>query len=195
MVATILQTKPELFNTKLTNGLFFNAPDSFVRKWMHEVLDWSHRKATQAAQKLPQNWEEVCEKSTFCKAYTIKEEDIWEAVLWVNSDQTQGVFAPGNKMTWAEKGAKQVSLIGADEKRAFTVLISVAADGTLLPMQAIYTGKMERSCPSPNSPNYQDLINAGFVFEPLGTSTYWSNQKTMCSFVNKILLPHYSHHK
>jgi hypothetical protein len=116
MVATILQTKPELFNTKLTNGLFFNAPDSFVRKWMHEVLDWSHRKATQAAQKLPQNWEEVCEKSTFRKAYTIKEEDIWEAVLWVNSDQTQGVFVPGDKMTWAEKGAKQVSLISADEK-------------------------------------------------------------------------------
>src|SRR6267378_6132166 len=97
--------RPEILDTPVGNGLTFNASDSFVRKWMRDVLNWSHRKATRAAQKIPSNWEDLCEKSFFRKAYSIKEDDI-PADLYVNSDQTQVVFAPGDKMTWAEKGAK-----------------------------------------------------------------------------------------
>ena len=59
------------------------------------------------------------------KAYSIKEYDI-PSSLYVNSDQMQVVFAPGDKMTYAEKGAKQVSLVGGDEKRAFTMMVSIA---------------------------------------------------------------------
>ena len=194
MVATILRMRPEIFGMRLCNGSIFNASDTFVRKWMHETLNWSHRKATRAAQKIPINWEDLCEKSFFRKAYSIKEEDI-AAILLVNSDQTQGELAPGDKMTWAELGAKQISLVGVDEKRAFTALISVGADGTMLPIQAIYAGKTDLSCPSPKSTNYQDLVDAGFLLEPSGTSTYWSNQKTMQSFVDKILEPHFSRAK
>ena len=35
--------------------------------------------------------------------------------LYANSDQTQMVYAPGNKLPWVETGAKQVSLVGTDE--------------------------------------------------------------------------------
>jgi len=183
--------KPELLQMKLNNGSTFIASDSFVRKWMCEVLDWSHQKATCAANKLPNNWEDICKKSFFCKAYGIKEEDIL-AELFVNSDQTHVVFAPGDKMTWTEKGAKQVSLVGGDEKCAFTALISVACSGTLLPIQEIYSGKMQRSCPSPKSLNHQDLLDASFTLEASGTSTYWSNQSTMRTFVEDILDPYLS---
>ena len=58
-------------------------------------------------------------------------------------------------------------------------------------MQAIYSGKTQRSHPSPNSPHYQNLIEAGFLIEESGTKNYWSNQKTMESFVNKILAPYF----
>jgi hypothetical protein len=95
---------------------------------------------TQAAQKLPENWEDQCERSFFCKAYIIKEHDI-PAELFVNSGQTQLMYAPGDKMTWADTGAKQVSLINTDEKCAFTVMVSIASDRTLLPFQAIYQEK------------------------------------------------------
>ncbi|KAG5649634.1 hypothetical protein H0H81_002764, partial [Sphagnurus paluster] len=71
----------------------------------------------------------------------------------------------------AETGSKQVQLIGGEEKRAFTILVSVASDGTVLPMQAIYAGKTKRSQPSTTAPNDNDLINAGFLIQESGTAT------------------------
>lgn len=94
-------------------------------------------------------------------------------------------------MTWAPAGSKQVALVGANEKRAFTLLVAVTADGTVLPFQAIYQGGTQRSCPSPNAPNMIDVKNAGFRLEYSETSTYWSNQKTMRSYVNDILAPYF----
>ena len=84
-----------------------------------------------------------------------------------------------------------MSVIGRDEKQAFTILITVTGSGTLLPFQAIYQGKTARSCPNSESPCYQSAIAAGFLFEPSGTKTYWSNQQTMQSFVNNILAPYF----
>jgi hypothetical protein len=109
----------------------------------------------------------------------------------VNSDQTQVVYAPGDKLTWAETGAKQVPILGGEETRAFTVLVSVACNGTVLPMQAIYGGKTHRSRPSSTSANYNDLISNGFLLQESGTATYWSNLETMKTFVDKILVPYF----
>jgi hypothetical protein len=194
MLATIIQMNPEILEITFKDGSNFRASDSFVRGWLHKALDWSFRKATRAAHKMPENWEDLCEKSFLRKAYNIKEHDI-PAELYVNSDQTQVMYAPGDKMTWADAGAKQVSLTNTDEKRAFTVMVSVASDGTLLPFQAIYQGKTSRSCPAPSSPHYQDALSAGFHLVCSGTDTYWSNQQTMKLFVNKILAPYYDKKK
>jgi hypothetical protein len=98
-------------------------------------------------------------------------------------------------MTWADTGAKQVSVIGVDEKRAFTVLASVAANGTLLPFQAIYEGLTNRLLPESSTPNYDEVIDAGFLLEFSGTKTYWSNQQTMRSFVDNILAPYFDAEK
>lgn len=80
------------------------------------------------------------------KAYQIKEHDI-PAPLYINSYQTNAIYVPGDKMTWAKKGSKQVTLVGSEEKRAFTVMVSVTSDGKLLPFQAIYQEKSKVSCP------------------------------------------------
>ena len=190
IIATILHMKPDILEQKFKDGSTFRALDSFVRKFLHGLLSWSLRKATQAAQKLPKDWEDQCERSFFRKAYAIKEEDI-HAKLYINSDQTQLVYAPGNRMTWAQTGSKQVAVVGMDEKRAFTLLVSVAADGTILPFQAIFQGKTKLSLPAASSPNYDDAMKAGFKFEFSGTKTYWSNQETMRAFVNDILAPYF----
>lgn len=194
LLGTIIVNAPEIFDKKFVDGSQFRASDSFMRHWLHEAMNWSWRKATRAAQKKPANWEDQCEKSFYRKAYLIKEEDI-PAALYVNSDQTQVVYAPGDKKTWAVKGSKQVELIGEDEKRAFTVLVSVACDGTLLPMQAVYSGKTKRSRPSQSSPHYEDLVNLGFLLQESGTKTYWSNFETMQDFVNQILAPYFDNTK
>ncbi|KAF8808294.1 hypothetical protein BYT27DRAFT_7057706, partial [Phlegmacium glaucopus] len=141
--------------------------------------------------KIPEDWEEKCEKLFLRKAYSIKEYDIL-SVLYVNSDQTQVVYAPGDKMTYAPIGAKQVSLVGGDEKHAFTVMVSVANDGTLLPLQAIYAGLSTASCPSKTAGYYNEVMSAGMLLEHSGTVTYWSNMATMHSFVDNILAPYFA---
>ncbi|THU87542.1 hypothetical protein K435DRAFT_610402, partial [Dendrothele bispora CBS 962.96] len=157
-------------------------------------LNWTPRKGTRAAHKLPSDWEDQCERAFLRIAYLVKHEDMLPE-FYVNSDQSQYQFAPGDKMTWAEKGAKQVDLRGNDEKRAFTVMVSVAVDGTLLPFQAIYAGLTPRSCPSLSSVGYEEAVEAGFIFEESGTATYWSNQERMRSFVDRILAPYFEEAK
>lgn len=179
---------------KFNDGSTFRASESFVRKWLCDTLHWTRRKGTRAAQKLPGNWEDQCERSAIRKAYLLKEYDI-PAELYANSDQTQRLYAPGDKLTYAETGSKQVSVIGGDEKRAFTVMVTITSSGKMLPFQAIYHGKTERSCPDKASTNYGDAISAGFRLEYSGTKTYWSNQHTMRLFVDHILAPYFQNTK
>jgi hypothetical protein len=98
-------------------------------------------------------------------------------------------------MMWAETGAKQVGILGAEEKRAFTILISISNDGTVLPFQAIYFGKTKDSCPSPSSPCYSETQAAGFHFNLSRTKTYWSNHQTMHEFVDNVLAPYFDNAK
>jgi len=98
-------------------------------------------------------------------------------------------------MTWNQTGSKQVAVVGMDEKWAFTLLVSIAANGTILPFQAIYQGKTKLSLPVATSPNYADVIDAGFKLEPSGMKMYWSNQQTMCRFVDDILAHYFERRK
>ena len=190
MLATIILMEPRILEIPYCDGSTFKASDDYVRKWVQQNLNWSQRKATRTAQKVPNDWEDQCEKSFLRKAYCIKEYDI-PSCLYVNSDQTQVVYAPGDKMTYAPTGSKQVSLIGGDEKRAFTVMVSVSNNGELLPFQAIYEGKTQVACPAPSSKNYDDVCKVGMLLEPSGTKTYWSNHETMHHFVDRILAPYF----
>lgn len=190
ILAIITVQKPAILETRFSDGSTFKASDNFVRRWVWQQLSWTEWKATRAVQKVPGNWEDQCEKSFLWKAYSIKEYDII-ASLYVNLDQTQAVFAPGSKLTYAKIGAKQVSLVGGDEKRAFTMMVSVANNGTLLPFQVIYSGKTQASCPLKNAEYYDDVMKIGMLLEFSGTSTYWSNLNMMKNFVTSILNPYF----
>jgi hypothetical protein len=90
-----------------------------------------------------------------------------------------------------ENGSKQVELVGAEEKQAFTIMASVANDRNLLLFQAIYQGLTPQTEPGQSAPGYADCKAAGFRFEHSGTSTYWSNLKMMQNFVTHILVPYF----
>ncbi|KAG1724689.1 uncharacterized protein EDB91DRAFT_1087362 [Suillus paluster] len=85
------------------------------------------------------------EQASLRLAYTIKEEDI-PAALYINSDQTQVVYAQGSNFTWAKTGAN-----------------------TMLPLQAIYQGYSKASHPSPSAQDYENCIKAGFLLEHSNT--------------------------
>ncbi|KAH7917193.1 hypothetical protein BV22DRAFT_1026850 [Leucogyrophana mollusca] len=181
---------PEIFERRAADGSKFRCSDSFLREWLHGTVKWSERRATKAAQKVPTDWEDKSEEAFLQIAYSIKEEDV-PAELYVNTDQTQVVFSQGSNLTWAKTGAKQVSVIGAEEKRAITVVVSVANNGILLPFQAIYQGYSEKSCPTASAKNYEEVKGAGMRLEYSDTNTYWSTQQTMHHLVDHIIAPHF----
>ena len=136
-------------------------------------MGWSLRRATKDAKKLPKNIEEV-PINAFLREASIVRDHAVPAALRVNTDQTQLVYHQGAQETWTKSGAKQVSTVGQEEKRAFTLVPSISASGVLLPMQATFMGKTNASCPSPKTPSYAEATHEAFVILPSKSSTYWS---------------------
>lgn len=115
--------------------------------------------------------------------------------LWVNSDQTQVIYQQNSTSTYETKGSCQVSTVGHDEKRAFTLNVAVSASGMLLPFQAIFQGKTPASLPSRNAPCYHKAMELGFIFGISSNDTYWANIEMMKTFVTLILVPYFDTHK
>ena len=130
-----------------------------------------------------------CEKLFLQLAHDIKEHDI-PVELHINTNQSQGVFAQGSSFIWTKTGSKQVSVVGAEEKHAHTIVVSVSSLGVLLPFQVVYEGKMSVPLPNKFSPYYTQAMEAGFWFEILGNKTYWSTQKTMWLLIDDIIAPY-----
>ncbi|KAF8991657.1 hypothetical protein BDQ17DRAFT_1432923 [Cyathus striatus] len=125
-------------------------------------------------------------------AHVIRMYNIPSPALIVNGDQTQVILSPGSGMTYAETGSNQVSMVGAEDKHAFTTFVNIAANGTLLPFQAIYQGHTVCSVPLLTARQMDNAINHGFLFEMSKTNTYWSTQGTMKSYVKNVLTPYFA---
>lgn len=143
---------------------------------------------------MPTNHEEILRNAYLREAYIIRDYAV-PACLRVNTDQTQLIYQQGTQKTWNESGVKQVSTVGQEEKRAFTLVPSISASGVVLPMQAIYMGTTPRSCPSQNAPLYVEAIALGFQMLPSKSSTYWSTQETMRILVDTIIAPYFERMK
>ncbi|KAK7024599.1 hypothetical protein VNI00_016160 [Paramarasmius palmivorus] len=190
MVAMISKQAPEIFETVLSDGSRFKCSESFVKDYLHK-LNWSKRKATRAAQKLPEDHAEQIYASFLFEALTVRDHGT-PAALRVNTDQAQSVYLEGTDHIWNKSGERQVSTIGQEEKRAFTVIPSIAADGTLLPWQAVYHGQTKLSCPDPKtSRGWEELNKLGFRLLPSKSHTYWSTQETMRDLVDNIIAPYF----
>lgn len=160
-----------------------------MRKYLR-TLGWSERCSTRAAQKLPPNYQQILSDSFLRQASIIRDHGI-PAALRVNTDQTQTLYQMGGKRTWNKKGEKQIATLGMDEKRAFTLVPSISASGELLPMQTIFHGQTNASCPNAGAHCYTEAQGLGFKFEPSRSHTYWSTQATMKSLVNEIIAPYF----
>ena len=107
-------------------------PISIGVKWAESFLrrrGYVKRKATNAARKLPPNFNEL-------KAAKIQDEIEQHAILpsiVINWDQTGSKLVPVSQWTLAEQGSTQVPVVSKDDKREITVVLAVSASGTLLP--------------------------------------------------------------
>jgi hypothetical protein len=157
-------------------------------------MNWTLRRATRASKKILANAEYQLRASLLHHAHSVRHYSILGS-LRVNSDQTQVIYQQGSNSTYERKGSQQVSTVGLDEKRAFTLNVAISASGVLLPFQAIFKGKTKASLPSVSSLSRDEATRLGFFFEFSGTDNYWANLGTMKSFVINILVPYFTAEK
>ena len=111
---------------------------------MKVYMNWTIRKGTTAASKLPLDWMKQGLNMNYRVLYLAKVYGIPSSFV-VNSDQTgiHLVHVAGGK-TWDVKGTKDVKILGMEEKKHITCVMSSNASGELLPIQAIFSGKTIR---------------------------------------------------
>ena len=77
-------------------------------------------------------------------------------------------------------GAKQVPIIGLEDKRQITAVLAIALDGRLLPPQLLHEGKTNRCHPNVVFPEGWPVWHS---------SNHWSNSSTMLEYINQLLTP------
>lgn len=139
------------------------------------------RKGTKAVKTLPSDFDDI--KCEFVKKVNnvVNEYSVPDSLI-INWDQTGCQLVPGGEWTMEEKGSKQVTVAGIDDKRQITLLLGITKSGTLLPPQLIYAGKTERCLPqSVEFPSDWDITF---------TETHWSNESSMLRYVDKVIVPY-----
>jgi hypothetical protein len=89
--------------------------------------------------------------------------------------------------TWEKRGAKDVKVLGVEDKRQITACISSSASGDLLLLQLVFTGTTPH-CLSKINTGQASCLASGF--DLAYSSTYWSTLETCEQFVHQILLPY-----
>ena len=79
-------------------------------------------------------------------------------------DQTGLLYLPGFQFTYEEKGQKQVTVVGKDEKRGYTLYVATAADGSFLTFRQDCGGKTRKSTPEKTSKGHDESTKMGFNF-------------------------------
>lgn len=119
-----------------------------TRDWAwYQLKRWgySKRKATKVARKLPPDFSSVKAKFLRDISSEVSKYSIPESMI-LNWDQTAVSMVPTSHWTMNRTGGKQVTMVGLNDKRQITILLAVAADGTLLPPQvSILSGNVTSS--------------------------------------------------
>uniref|UniRef100_A0A914USD6 DDE-1 domain-containing protein n=1 Tax=Plectus sambesii TaxID=2011161 RepID=A0A914USD6_9BILA len=152
---------------------------SFFQSLMRR-MGFVKRKGTKAAKKLPRNFDELRQNfftkiSPLVKAHEIPDQ------LIINFDQTGISIIPMSSYTMEKEGARQVPVIGKDEKRQTTVVFAVSLAGELLPPQLIYGGKTDACHPKYRFPH--DWLSDH-------TENHWSMVASMVRYARSIVIPY-----
>jgi hypothetical protein len=91
------------------------------------------------------------------------------------------------KKTWESKGTKHVQMLGLEDKKRVTMVVSSNTVGDLLPPQIVFIGFTPRILPL-NSIRKTNCINDGW--DLTFCEIHWSSLETTKQFVQKILLPY-----
>ncbi len=106
--------------------------------------------------------------------------------LVVNTDQTGIHLVPTTgKITQESKSLKHIQVLGVENKRQVTVVVSFASNGNLLLEQVVFTHTTHRCLP-PSNEGKLKCINSSWDFT--FSENHWSMVQTTKDFVHKVLL-------
>ena len=153
------------------------------KKWADSLMkrmSFVKHKATKAARKVPVDFPEI--KHTFWKRIVdcVREHNIPPELI-INWDQTGAKYVSTSEWTLAEKGSKQVTVIGKEDKREMTVLLLCTMSGFLLPPHLIYCGKTNKCHPDITFPHGWDVHCS---------ENHWSTEATMLHFIECVTVPY-----
>lgn len=136
--------------------------------------------ATKTARKVPANFLEL--KSDYLdRIHSYVDEHSIPEVMVINWDQTNLKLVPVSNWTLADKGSKQVSIVGLDDKREITVLLAASMFGSMLPPQILYQGTTDRCHAQVQFPEEWDIWHS---------SNHWSNEDTMLRYIDTVVIPY-----
>ena len=170
MLGLIRSLAPSL----LSDGKF-KVSASYIRHFMKHYFAWSYCVGTCSAQKTPANWEELGHNMAIRIAMSIRTYGTPPELI-INGDQTGIHLLPSPNRTWAPTGDQQVSIVGQDDKRQITAMVTTTASGHMLPTQMICAGRTERSLPALHlRTGVANILHYDFS----GGDKHWSNMKMM----------------
>ena len=146
-----------------TQGYDVNLSDkSSCRTWANSFLQTNNlvkRKATKAAKKVPENFEEI--KTNFLSEITkvVREHKIPDHLI-INMDKTGLSIVPVDKYTLEVGGSMQLAVTGQEDQREITCVVACTLSGLLLPPQLIYEGKTDRCHPKVRFPKGWDIYHS-----------------------------------
>jgi hypothetical protein len=156
---------------------------AFISRWANTVMGWSFRRGTTAASKLPVDWEAQGKRMAMSIASHMSSYGVHPSLV-INFDQAGLNLIPASARTYEKKGTSSVPIVGAEDKRQITVVVSSSLDGTLLPLQLIFQGHQQRVMPKHTS----KTAEAGFHLTC--TENHWANQRTMQEYIQHIIEPY-----
>jgi hypothetical protein len=101
----------------------------------------------------------------------------------VNSDKTRIHLVPNDgEKTWEPKGSTHVQVLGLEDERQMTMVVSSNIGRNLLPPQIMFTSSTPRTLPL-NSNGKTSWINNGW--DLIFIENLWSSLETTKQFVEK----------
>lgn len=169
--------KPSLL---LSHGGTVTLSDAWCNS-IHHRINFTKQKGTKAVKKLPVNFKEL--KSGFLDRFaaTVRTHCIPPELI-INVGETGLAVVPVSNWTLAERGSKDVSTMGIDDKRQITAVVASTPNGQLLPLQVLYQGKTSQCHPASVAfPDDWDIWHS---------ESHWSTHGTIKHYVQQILKPH-----
>ncbi|CAG2215564.1 unnamed protein product [Mytilus edulis] len=154
-----------------------------TKTWAESVLHrlgYTKRKGTKAARSQPEDFEKTKQDYIDRIEKCVEENNIPDDLIF-NWDQTGVNLIPGGDWTMDAKGSKQVNIVGINDKRQITALLTISKSGVLLPPQIIYAGTTEQCHPKYGFPKSWNIYHS---------ENHWSNTDTMLHYIEHLLVPY-----